>query len=327
MTGGSLPEQRCPPPSTFRLTPPCRHRAACKSRSYSQSVSFSRGFVVAVLAWCGCSPALAAEPGARLTLLDGPSTLHLAARAVRAAEGLALPAGTLIATDATCALLRLEWANGNVLDLGPATQVMLAPRLSTAPAGAEALAPPAFYLLRGWAKFSSAEPRQGWVSPALDAVPVRGVAVLQVEAGQTMLFAETGLQLLTERATATRRTLPAGEFLRLAAGRPPELLPRAPAELLARMPTAFRETLPPRWAAFKGRNEVPAEPLPALSYADLAPWLASAEPALRQGFAHRFAARLTERDFRAAVTAHLPQHPEWGPLLAQPAHPKPGAKR
>lgn len=280
-----------------------------------------------MLAWFGCSPGLAAEADARLTLLDGPATLHLAARAVRAAEGLALPERTLIATDAACALLRVEWANGNVLDLGPATQLMLAPRLSTALAGAGTLGPPAFYLLRGWAKFSSAEPRGGWVTPALDAAPVRGVAVLHVEADQTSLFAETGVQLLRERAGDLRRTLRAGQFLRLTAGHPAELLPRPPAELLARMPKAFRDTLPPRWAAFKGRSEVPAEPLPALSYADLAPWLASAEPALRQGFTQRFAARLTERDFRAAVTAHWPQHPEWGPLLTPPIHPKPGAKR
>ena len=83
-------------------------------------------------------PAHAAEPQAVLTLLEGDATVVIGSRAYAAATGAHLGTGAIVETDAKATLLRLEWPSGAVLDLGPATRVML--RL------------PQVYLLQGWAK-------------------------------------------------------------------------------------------------------------------------------------------------------------------------------
>ena len=257
-------------------------------------------------------PARGADLPARLTLVDGRATIHLGSRPVRAAVGLPLPAGTLVDTDAQCQLLRVEWPDGSALDLGGSTRLMLSPPpLTGLPAGS-------FYLLQGFAKFSAAAPGHGWATPLLAAAPAAGVAVLSVDAGsgETLMFAESGAWRLTQRSGSIRDALPAGAALRLSAGRNAEHLPRPPADWLPRLPRAFRDTLPLRLAQVAGR-EATAEALPPLPYAELQPWL-TAEPALRREFPHRFAQRLSEGEFRAAVRAHLRQHPEWTALLDPP---------
>lgn len=271
-----------------------------------------RGWLL-VLGMCCSGLAAAAPPSARITLLEGSATLHIAAVAYSAAAGVRLPAGTLVDTDVHATLLRIEWEGGQALDLGPDTHLMLAPPWR-GPGTA-----PAFYLLRGWAKFSSPAARQGGLAPGVELLPVQGVVVAGVDAGQTLLFAEAGELALAERPGGRRRQLRAGELYQAATGRPGEQAGRPSAELLARLPRAFRDTLPLRLAAFNGRDVTPL-PLPALRYAELQPWLV-AEPALRQGFPARFASRLAEREFRSALAGQLRLHPEWAPLLAPPRRP------
>jgi hypothetical protein len=253
----------------------------------------------------GPGGASAAEPGAMLTILDGGATLLVGARALVAAEGVRLPEGTIIDTNPSTGLLRVEWNDGRVLDLGPATRVMVAP------VGLGGASRPAFYLLQGWAKYSStAAPKAGWLSPALDLAPLRGVTVTQIDAAETRLFVESGSVQLVERASATRRTMATGEYLAVTAGGAGgQVAPRPSAALLQKLPASFRDTIAPRAAAFKGR-EVEARPALAPSYAELQPWL-NAEPALRRDFPRRFAARWNEPDFRNALTANMRQHPEW----------------
>ena len=257
------------------------------------------------------APARAAGDGALITLLDGRATLIIGARSAAAAQGVRLADSTIIDTDAAAKLLRVEWADGRALDLGPATRVMLAPAL-------HGHAPAAFYLLTGWAKVTSpaAATAPGWLAPPLEAAPARGVVVVQVAPAETLLFAETGGLVLIERPGGARRVVESGQFYSAAAGRAGQVSARPNAALLQRMPAAFRDTLPLRREAFKGR-EVEAVPLPPSSYANLAPWL-DAEPALRHDLPRRFAQRLAERDFRTGVSANLRQHPEWAPLLEPP---------
>lgn len=270
---------------------------------------------------CCSGAAVAAGSAARLTLLEGAATLHVGAQALRAAEGVPLPDGSLIDTDATCTLLRIEWPDGRALDLGPDSHAMLAPPMRPDSAA------PAFYLLRGWAKYTSPAASHGWYSPLLDGAPAPGVSVLWVDAGRSQLFAESGAQPTVDRLGGRRRTLPEGAALGASPGRPAELLIGPSPAMLAGLPRAFRDTLPRRLDGFKDRM-IAARPADPVDYAWLAPWL-TAEPELRRDFPRRFAARLGEREFRAAVSANLQRHPEWAPLLAQavPRVPPSGASR
>jgi hypothetical protein len=261
----------------------------------------------------------AAEPQALVTLLEGEATVVVGARAFTAVVGARLAAGTLVETDAKATLMRLEWPDGSLLDLGPATKVLLKPQAMTVRKA------PLFYLLQGWAKQTQQAAPGGQLGVAADVPPFKGVLVSHAEEGQTMLFSEAGgAQVQPRRGGVPPMTLKAGEAASFATGVLPQVLARPPSPWLQKVPRAFRETIPPR-AALVGRNPEPTLVGRApLSYAALQPWLA-AEPALRRELVPRLAELLADRAFREAVTAQLPQQPEWEPLLRPPAPPRPPA--
>ena len=271
--------------------------------------------------WAGvalaAAAATAAEPAAVLTLLEGEATLIIGARAQVAVPGARLTAGTLVETDAAAALLRLEWPDGSLLDLGPATRIVLRPAVAGSARG------PLFYLLQGWAKQSQSALGAGQLSQAFDVPGFKGVLVSQVDGATAVLFAEAGSQdVAGRRGNGTLLTLRVGEAAVLGSDGTAQKTPRPPAGWLARIPRAFRDTLPPRLAQFKG----PAPslgPRGPLSYAMLQPWL-QAESAVRRDFPVRFAELLADRAFRDAINARMDQHPEWEPVL-RPPKPKPAA--
>jgi hypothetical protein len=250
--------------------------------------------------------AQAAEPAAVVTVLEGSATVIVGPRALAAAPGARLGAGTLVETDATTGLLRLEWPDGTLLDLGPSTRVMLQP-------GAVAGRAPLFYLLQGWAKQSQTKVAAGQAAVAFDAGPFSGVLVSQVEEGQSVLFAETGGGPFTARRQGVSATLKAGESAVLSGNTAPQVSPRPPLAWLKQMPKSFRETLPPMANKLKGPAPT-LRPRATLTYSALQPWLV-AEPAIRRDFHSRFAELLGDRVFRDAVTSQLAQHPEWEAVL------------
>lgn len=247
--------------------------------------------------------ARAAEAPAVLTLLEGEGTLVVGARAFAAAPGARLPAGTLIETEPGTGLLRIEWADGTLLDLGPATRVMLRPSGSKA----------AFYLLQGWAKHSQREPVAGHVSPYFEAAPFAGVLVSQLDDSGALVFSEAGGETLQPRRGGTALVLKGGQAAQAGAGAAAQLLARPPGAWLARVPRAFRESIPSRLAAHKGAPPTLKAKGP-LTYAALRHWL-QAEPLVRREMPQRMAELLADRAFRDAVADALPQHPEWEPLL------------
>jgi len=256
-------------------------------------------------------PAQASEAQAVLTLLEGDATVVIGPRAYAAAPGARLPAGAMVETDAKTSLLRLEWPSGAVLDLGPATRVML--RL------------PQVYLLQGWAKQSQATVAPGQLSSAFDVQAFKGVLVSQVDGNTTVLFAESGDKQVNVRRSGKPLTLQASQAALFGADGVAQTLPRPPAAWLQNIPRAFRDTLPPRAGQFKGPPPV-LKPRAVLSYAALQPWL-TAEAPVRRDFPARFADLLQDPEFRRGVIAHLGQHPEWEATLNPPgrlkAKPKP----
>lgn len=252
----------------------------------------------------------AAEPPALVTLLEGQATVIAGVRAFAAAVGAKLGVGTLVETDAKLALMRLEWPDGSLLDLGPGTKVMLRP------AAAPGRKPAQFYLLQGWAKQTQPAAGAGQLLMAAEVAPFKGVLVSQVDDGQTLLFSEQGAIQVTPRRGGVPMALDAGKAASFAGNVQPQLLARPPSPWLQKVPRAFRETIPSRAALVKG-PEPTLVPRGPLGYAALQPWL-SAEPVVRAGFPQRFAELLADREFRDAVDHALAQHPEWEPVLRPP---------
>lgn len=254
-------------------------------------------------------PAQAADPQAVLTLLEGDATVIIGSRAYAAAPGARLGAGAIVETDAKATLLRLEWPSGAVLDLGPATRVML--RL------------PQVYLLQGWAKQSHTAVAPGALTSAFDVQPFKGVLVSQVDGSTTLLFAESGDKQLSARRSGKPLTLAGSQAALLGADGVAQVMPRPPAGWLQSLPRAFRDTLPPKAAQFKGAPPA-LKARAALSYGALQPWL-TAEGVVRRDLPARFAELLQDPEFRRSVLTRLSQHPEWETTLhpAGRAKPKP----
>ena len=271
---------------------------------------------IASLCWAlSCGSAAAAPPPALVTILDGQAELLIGARSVVAAEGLRLGEGTLVDTSPRTTLMRLEWPDGSVLDLGPDTRVMLKPGAL----GRKVEGAPAFYLLQGWAKFRSApaQGHPGFATQRLDVLPAKGSVVAFVEPARTWLFVESGDVRVAERDGKGRHNLAGGgSYLRAGQGTP-ELAPRPQPELLKLVPRGFRDTIAPRADRFKGQPEPSAVALQAPVYAAIQAWL-QAEPAVRRDFPKRLAVLAREPSFRAAVDAHMRSHPEWEPVLHPP---------
>jgi hypothetical protein len=263
--------------------------------------------------------ARAAEAPALVTLLEGQATVIAGVRAFAAAVGAKLGAGTLVETDGKLALMRLEWPDGSLLDLGPGTKVMLRP------AAAAGRKPAQFYLLQGWAKQSQPAAGAGQLLLAAEVAPFKGVLVSQVDEGQTLLFSEQGAIQVTPRRGGAPMALDTGKAAGFALNVQPQVLARPPSPWLQKVPRAFRETIPSRAALVKGPEPTLVQRGP-LGYAALQPWLA-AEPAVRAGFQQRFAELLADRAFRDAVDQGLAQHPEWEPVLRPPKPPVPRPAR
>jgi hypothetical protein len=275
------------------------------------------GLLLAVAAMAAMAgSAKAAEPPALVTLLEGEATVVIGARAFSPVVGARLPTGTLVETGAQTGLMRLEWPDGSVLDLGPATKVMLRPQAMTV------RKPPLFYLLQGWVKQTQQATPGGHVSAAADVPPFKGVLVVHAEDGQTLLFAEAGGAQLQPRRGGPALSLDAGQAASFGANVQPQVLPRPPAGWLPKVPRAFRETIPPR-AAVAGKGPEPTlVGRPPLNFGAVQPWLA-AEAGLRRELVPRLAELLSDRGFRDAATAQLPQQPEWEPWLRPPPPPAP----
>ncbi len=250
-------------------------------------------------------PARAAEPAGVLTILDGDATLLVGARALGAVQGLRLPAGSIVETPDSARLVRVEWADGSRVDIGPATRVMLRP------------APRALvYVLRGIVKQTQDAPVAGQLSPAFELKPFKGVMVTEVTADGAVLFSESGTESATGRRGGVALSLKAGQAAVVQGDEPAKVQSRPPAGWLARIPRAFRDTLPSRLEQFKGPPPVArARPQPA--YAEVQAWL-SAEPLVRRELPERWAEWLRDAAFKGAVLARLDQHREWEPLVRPP---------
>lgn len=263
-------------------------------------------------------PAAAESPVAVLTILDGEALLIRGSAKFALTEGVRLQRDDIVESGATTGLLRLEYKDGVIADLGPGSRALLAPALP----GERGRAPVQLYLQQGWLKLSpppvvAGKPAiaAGFGSAVLDAAP-DGVLVAHLGDRRVFAFAEAGAVRLTERLDGKAQralALKAGEsFLREADGSG-TVAARPPAAMLERMPRAFRDTLPPLADRYQSREAAP-KPLGAVAYQDVQSWL-QAERTLRPRFVTRWKARASDTDFRAGLVTNLRAHPEWDRVL------------
>lgn len=281
--------------------------------------AFGAVLLVLVATW----PAHAVDAGgpARITILDGEATLVDGAQRLVGMEGQALSAQTIIETGANTRLLRIEWPDGQAVDLGANTRAMLSPPKLDGRSSQQS----AVYLLQGWAKQNAPAnaASKGLASPNFNIPTVTGAVTSYVDADETWVFAESGSVLVIERGRgrdkpATFDLRPGSAYARL--GNSPGTVTIRPSSAdMKRVPIAFRDPLPLRYERVKNR-ETKAKVLAEPTYAELQPWL-SAETAVRAGFVTRFDELLRNKDFRREVAAHMRDHREWHRVLYPPKAP------
>ena len=255
----------------------------------------------------------APAPLGLFTIVDGDVVVLRDTREFAAAEGLAVRGDDIVRSRDAARLARIEFADGTVLDIGPATELMLQPDAFAARAG-DGLS---LYLLRGWLKATTGPgkgaPTATLVSQQLGVARVAGSVVVHAAPAVALVFVESGRADVLERAAGRpdgSHGLNDGDAFVTMNGAPGELRRRVPLDLTKEMPRAFADSLPRRAAQWQGCSVEPG-PQSEPGYASLAPWL-NAEAVLRPPFVKRFRPLARDRAFRASVVAELRAHPEWG---------------
>lgn len=282
------------------------------------------------LATVSTTPAWAAAQGAALiTILEGSAQVIRGTDTAPATPGMVLVRGDIVNTSADNGLVRIEFADQVMLDLGPGTRVLLRPPVKPANGVGEAHA----YLLTGFAKLTAAGQS---ASTALDTGSVNSarvltphieiitgkVCLLEVQANaterRTQVFAETGESRALPRpggraADTAAPVLKTGQWLSAAAGSAPRVSEQPTSLWLQSVPPALRDSLGARAARFAALRQTFKKET-EVSYADVGMWL-QAEPALRAALLPRWKARSRNAAFRAAVVDSMRLHPEWDRVL------------
>jgi hypothetical protein len=280
-----------------------------------------RSVVALMLCLVAAAPCQAAA-AALITILEGPAQVIRGSAWASAALGLALEEGDIVQTGPGASLLRIEFADQVMLDLGPATRVLLRPPPAARGGARQAQA----YVLTGFAKLSApasgaaqqAMPGGVLMSPQLEVLTDK-VCVLDIASAtagaaekRSVVFAESGDSRVRARG-GVMLALKAGQLALAGEGQTARLRDRPTPDWLQGVPAALRDSLPARAAlvataksSFKAQSEV--------SYDDVHPWL-HAEPALRNALLPRWKLRAHDPAFRAALLKQMRLHPEWDRVL------------
>lgn len=263
---------------------------------------------------------------ATATIADGEVQLVRAATRHALSEGVRLAKEDIVETTAKARFVRIEFADGVILDLGPESRALIAPKFS----GERAKQASRFHLLRGTAKLTVPKP----LAPAAgsftiantDITGVAKSAVFAAQGPELQVFAESGEVTLQERRAGKvvgKATVKNSEFYGRGADGKASTTPRPTGPFIQKLPRAFMDTLPSRAAAFANRD-VPPKPLAEISYAEAEPWL-SAE-GLRAYFVTRWKPLAQSAAFREGLAANMANHPEWDRILFPEKYlPKPAA--
>lgn len=267
--------------------------------------------------WVVPAWALGAPTPATVTILDGNAIVIREASKFTVSEGAQLVKDDIIETGSTGRLVRLEFADGVILDLGPESSVLLWPKFG----GERGRLPLKAYLRQGWIKVTM--PKGGIAadagavaSPAIDLAGVTRRVVVSGQAGEAFVFAESGEATLMDRRNPKARillSLKPDDFMSLIGSEPPLLASRPVAAFMQRIPRPFLDTIPSRAQRFKGGEDT-LSPAGNIVYSDVQSWI-DAEPSLRSQFVTRWKSQAQLPEFRKRLVAGLRLHPEWDRTL------------
>jgi hypothetical protein len=271
------------------------------------------------------------ETVAMLTMQSVPAMVVRGAAKFDTLEGVSLEPEDIVETMPFTQLTRVEFADGTIVDLGPASRVMIKPSFSspsspagragsgTDPGAAGAL----IYLLDGWAKVSLGKPSMGGklvlASSTVDVLSMAKGAVVHSHGNYAEVFAESGAVDVSVRGASGKASplkLPSGAFMARQADGNTDTTARPLPAFVQSVPRPFMDTLPPRAARFKGQDLRLGTP-GKLVYADVEAWL-NAEPRVRMRFVQQWRPLAKDEAFRRGLMAQLPAHPEWRPVLMPP---------
>ena len=287
-----------------------------------------RGFYFAV-AFLLATTCQAAESLGIATVVDGDAILIRQTTKQILVAGARLRASDFIETGPTTGIVRVEFANGVLADMGPGTKVMVAPTLAN-PGSKDTL----IYALTGWVKISVAGKATQFPAPSslltadtLGLSDVNGSAVVVVAGSDSSAFCETGTLIVHERRKG--KLLPAvalksGAFFSTSGKSKPTVSAKPPETFVKGVPKAFLDPIPLRANLYESKAEPKPRYIGELSYADAAPWLA-AETAIKGALVARWRSELSP-NLRSGLVANIKSHPEWDRTLFPEKYlPKPPA--
>jgi len=258
---------------------------------------------------------VAADTTAMVTILEGEAALVRGTTRYLLAEGVRLQQGDIIHT-ADKALVRLEFSDGSMVDLGPGARLLTT---NAAARGSQSERGWQHTLLAGLIKLTCS--KQAKVSHQLTTPQVAlttsdAVTVVQASATDASLFVESGEARITDVApkggSATVR-VKGGDFYARKSGQKGTVATRPPQAFISALPRGFLDTIPSRSARFKDRQVAPKR-VEEVTYSDIEIWL-KAERDVRRSLMRRWQPRARDPDFRTALVANLRHHPEWDPIL------------
>jgi hypothetical protein len=259
----------------------------------------------------GCQLCAAAAVGGVITIAEGKAVVYRSLGRFQAAEGVRLQADDLVYTGKDT-FLQVEFDDGATIDLGPDTSIQL--NGPTQRKGDR----PGLYLLSGWIKVTDAPGGAAKAmlgAPSLEVREISGTVVAHIEAGSGAVFVEDGGARLTDRRgrASAAVTLKHNDFI--AFHKDEAIIPagRPSSDFVAALPRQFRDQLPQRLAAFKGREKT-ARVDGTFSYAEVEAWI-NAEAPIRRQFVRTWRAKADDAAFRASLDQAMPMHPEWDPVL------------
>lgn len=257
---------------------------------------------------------VAAETTATVTILEGEAALLRGTTRYILAEGVRLQEGDIVHT-AGKALVRLEFGDGSMLDLGMDSRLLT----TSSTRGSQSERSRQHTLLSGLMKLTygkQSKMSHHLSTPHLALTTSNAVAVVQTSASDASLFVESGEVRITELASKGEGAsvrVKGGDFYTRKGGQRGVVAPRPPQAFISALPRGFLDTIPFRSARFKDREVAPKR-AGEISYGDVEIWL-KADREVRRTLMRRWQPRARDPEFRSALIANLKHHPEWDPIL------------
>ena len=263
-----------------------------------------------------CMPAAFANDLSAITLADKPVRIIRGVTIIKGLVGVAVQKDDIVEAGASGA--QIEISNDLMFSLAPETKVYLANLQFGETNHAEIV------LINGWLKVSNK--RSGSSGRVLINTPLlrvsleNGFSIVHVSQSKTEMFAEEGLQTISETNDSGKSgaevKISREQYAMRLEGQNLKIIPRPPKEFISEMPMAFRDPVTAAPDRLKG-VKIQAVKEREVEYSDIEHWLKS-NIAAKKSFVNRFRPRLKDPSFSKQLDAQLGQTVEWKPILHPP---------